>query len=105
MTNEEQKSLNEIYKSVTDFKSDVKDLFRDIKDQFRDLKDEMRDLRKKNEELTDIINNELDDSAPATILDKALALAESQPKLAEMAMDKFGDKLTPMLETFIKGQE
>jgi len=105
MTNEEQKSLNEIYKSVTDFKSDVKDLFRDIKDQFRDIKDEIRGLKKETEELTEIITGELDDSEPATMLDKALALAESQPKLAEMAMEKFGDKLTPLLETFIKGQE
>ena len=104
MTNEENKSLNEIYKAVTDFKSDVKDLFRDIKDQFRDLKDEMRDLRKENEGLTEIITNELDDSSPETMIDKALALAQSQPELAKMAMDKFGDKLAPLLEHFVKGQ-
>ena len=76
MTDAENKSLNEIYKAVVDFKADVKDLIRDVKDDLRDLKEEIRYLKSENTALIEMIESELDESEPATMIDKAIALAE-----------------------------
>ena len=94
MTDAENKSLNEIYRLMSDFKADTKDLIRDLKDDNRDLKDEIKDLKSEIEELSALIKAELDGGEePASILDKAVALAERQPELASKLIDKFGDKI------------
>jgi uncharacterized coiled-coil DUF342 family protein len=100
MTDSENKSLNEIYKAVTDFKSDIKDLIRDLKDDNRDLKEEIKELKNEIQDLSEIINDELNESTPDTIIDKVLALGESQPELASKLIDKFGDKILKLLDTF-----
>ena len=104
MTESENKSLNEIYKSVVDLKVDMKDLIRDVKDDLRDVKDELRELKTENTALIEMIESELEDNEPITIVDKALALAEKQPELANKLIDKFGDKISGFLDDFGKGE-
>lgn len=104
MTDSEQRTLDAVYRTIVDFKSDTKDLIRDLKDEFRDLKDEFKELKTENTALIEMIEAELDDTEPATMVDKALALAEKQPELANKLLDKFGDKISNFLDTFGKGE-
>jgi len=104
MTEHESKSLNEIYKAVIDFKSEMKDLIRDVKDDLRDVKEELRELKTENTALIEMIESELDETEPVTMIDKAMALAEKQPELANKLVDKFGDKISNFLDSFNNGE-
>ena len=104
MTDTEQRTLDAVYRAIVDLKSDSKDLIRDLKDDLRDVKEELRELKTENTALIEMIEAELDDSEPATIVDKALALAEKQPELANKLIDKFGDKINIFLDSLGKGE-
>jgi len=107
---DEQQTMNMLFLEFVSFKTDLKDSFRDMKDGFRDLKIEVVSLKETNKDLKQVITDffEQDDDDEDSnnnklgnidkYIDRGMALAESNPALADKFMDLFGDKIGKLID-------